>query len=213
MVGICVSAFAQIDRDQLSLDISKADAANTEQLKAFIWKKASVITINGEEKLNMLNEISISEDNELNVTNLDSETTVKQKRGVRGRIQQSTAENNTEYLQNAIEHALAYTYMTKGQLIDFFGKADILEKDGILEATASDVFVKGDKLNVKVDSATKLFISKEFTSFLGEDPISGKIKYDKFKSGISHPSTSVLNLPAKGAVIDSENRDYVQRVM
>lgn len=36
-------ASAEIDRDQLSLGISKANAANMEKMKAFIWKKASVV--------------------------------------------------------------------------------------------------------------------------------------------------------------------------
>ena len=41
-----------------------------------------------------------------------------------------------------------------------------------------------------------------------EDPISGEINYDKFKSGISHVTTFVLRLPAKNAVMDSPNQDY-----
>lgn len=213
LMGVWISSFAQIDTDQLSLDISKADAANTEQLKAFIWKKSSVVTVDGEEKVTTLNEISISDDDKINITNMDAQTTVKQKRGIRGKIQQSTAENNTEYVQGAIEHALAYAYMTKGQLLDFFGKADIKEEDGIIEATASDVLVKGDNLTVKVESTSKLFLYKKFSSKMGDDPISGEISFDKFKSGISHVSKSTLTLPAKKAVINSSNRDYVQKVM
>lgn len=207
------ASFAQIDSDQMALDISKSDAANMENLKAFIWKKESVVTVDGVQKLTLLNEISISDDDKINITNIDAETTVSQKRGLRGKVQQSTAEGNSEYMEDAINHALAYTYMTKGQLLDFFDKADIKEKDGIIEATASDVFVKGDNLTVKVESATKLFIYKKFTSTMGEDPIDGEIMYKKFTSGISHVSESTLNLPAKKAVIKSENKDYAQKVI
>lgn len=213
LVGLCFTAYPQIDRDQLSLDISKANAANMEQLKAFIWKKHSEIAVDGEEKLDMLNEISIGEDDKVNVTNLDASTTVKQKRGIRGKIQQSTAQNNSEYLHGAVEHALAYTYMSKGQLLDFFSKAEITDKEGVMSATASDVLVKGDKLTINVEKDTKLFLSQEFSSFMGEDPISAKVNFGKFKSGISHVTTSSMNLPAKKAVIQSENRDYVQKVM
>lgn len=207
------ASFAQIDNDQLALDISKSDAANMENLKAFIWKKESVVTVDGVQKLTLLNEISISDDDKINITSIDAETTVSQKRGIRGKVQQSTAESNSEYMEGAINHAFAYTYMTKGQLLDFFDKADIKEKDGIIEATASDVFVKGDNLTVKVESATKLFIYKKFNSTMGEDPIDGEITYKKFTSGISHVSESTLNLPAKKAVIKSKNRDYVQKVI
>lgn len=213
LASLCFSTFAQLDRDQLSLDISKADAANMEQLKSFIWKKASVVTVDGEEKLTALNEISIDEEGEVSVTNLDADTDVKQKRGVRGRVQANAAENNMDYVEEALNLAFQYYFMSKGQLIDFFGKADITEKDGIIEATGTDVFVKGDKLTLKVESATKLFVHKEFSSMMGEDPINGEVDYAKFKSGVSHATTSMLNLPAKGAVINSKNKDYVMKVM
>jgi hypothetical protein len=208
----CLFAFAQVDRDQLSLDISKADAANTEQLKQFIWKRASVVTVNGVVKMNTLSEFKFDETGKIIVKNIDAESTVKQKPGVRGAIQQNAAEDNMDYVQKALELSLKYTFMSKGELLDFFGKAEITEKDGIIEATAKDVFVKGDVVTVKVESATKLFIHKKFSSLLGTDPISGEINYGKFSSGISHGTTTVLNLPVKGAVINSENKDYTVRV-
>jgi hypothetical protein len=36
---------------------------------------------------------------------------------------------------------------------------------------------------------------------LGEDPISGEIKYDKFSSGIDHKTETVMNFPGKNAII------------
>lgn len=211
-MGICVSAFTQIDRDQLALDIAKADAANLEHLKSYIWKQESVVTVDGAEKLTTLNEFSIDEDGTVNVHNVDSQTDVKQQRGIRGRIQTSTTEGNADYVESALKLAINYAFMTKGQLIDFFGKATINEQDGIIEATASDIFMKGDKLSLKVDSATKLFTEKEFSSMMDEDPVSGKIVYGKFKSGVSHTTTSVLTLTGKNAVISSKTMDYVEKV-
>jgi len=212
LFGICATAYAQVDRDQLSLDISKADAANTEQLKAFMWKKASVVTVDGVEKLTTLSEFSFNEEGELEATNIDAETSVKQKRGIRGRIQQNAAEDNLDYVEKALEVAVAYAFMTKGQLLDFFGKADIKENDGVIKASAKDVFMKGDNLIIKVESATKLFLYKNFSSFVGEDPVEGELIYDKFSSGINHVSKSTLNMPAKKAIINSVNKDYVVRV-
>lgn len=211
-VGITSFAQAEIDTDQLSLDISKADAANTEQLKAFIWKKASVVTVDGEVKLNTLSEFSFDENGKLEMKNIDAKTDVKQKRGVRGKVQQSKAKGNVDYVEDALKVMISYTYMTKGQLLDFFGKAKISEANGVITASAGDVFAKGDLLTVKVESATKLFLHKEFSGFMGEDPISGKIDYAKFKSGVSHATTNVLNLPAKKAVINAKNQDYSMRV-
>jgi len=208
----CLSTYAQVDTDQLSLDISKADAANTEQLKAFIWKKYSVVTMDGEVKLNTTTEFSFDDKGELQTEMIESKSTEKQKGGIRGRIQKNTMDENIDYTQKALELAIEYTFMSKGQLLDFFDKAAITENGGIIEASGKDVFVKGDSLNVTVESSTKLFLSKTFSSFLDKDPVSGSIEYKKFSSGISHGSKSTLNLPAKNAVINSENKDYSQRV-
>jgi hypothetical protein len=203
---------AEVDHDQLSLDISKANSANLEKMKAFIWKKSSQVVMDGEDKVDLLNEVSIGDDGKVTVVNLDVESHVKRKRGLRGRVQQREMEENEKYVEGAIQHAASYIYLTKGQLLDFFSKAKITDEKGVLTAKASDVLVKGDQLTIQVDKATKLFISKSFSSSMGEDPISGEIHYDKFSSGISHVSTSTLNLPAKNAVIKSCNKDFVKRV-
>lgn len=204
--------YAQIDKDQLALDVSKADADNTEKLKAFIWKRHSTATVEGEVKATLITEFKFDEKGELQAEQVGGETSVKQKRGIRGKVQANAMEDNTDYIEKALKLALAYTYMSKGQLLDFFGKATITEAGGVTSATAESVYMDGDKLTVQFDSATKLFISKTFSGKLEEDPISGEIKYAKFSSGINHGATTVLNLPAKKAVITAKNQDYSQRV-
>jgi hypothetical protein len=74
-----LAGFAQIDKDQLALDVNKADAANTELLKAFIWKRQSVVSVSGAVKLTTLTEFSFDEKGELKSKVIDSKTTVKQK--------------------------------------------------------------------------------------------------------------------------------------
>jgi hypothetical protein len=203
---------AQIDKDQLALDIYKADEANTELLKEFIWKRKSDVSIDGVKKLTTLTEFNFDEKGELQAKMVDAESTVKKKPGLRGKAQENAAEDKLDYVQNALELSLAYTFMTKGQLLDFFGKATVTEKDGIIEATAENVYVKGDKLTILIEAATKLFIKKTFTSFLGKDPIDGEINYEKFSSGVSHGSTTVLNMPVQKMKIDAINQDYSQRI-
>lgn len=209
---ISFSAFAQIDKEQLSLDVSKAEAANTEKLKAFIWKRHGSATVDGEVKSTVINELSFNDAGEIEVQAIDAQTTVKQKRGVRGKIQQSAMENNADYVGQALELALAYTYMSKGQLLDFFDKAKITDSGTTYTVAGSNVYLEGDELTVVVEKATNLFLTKTFSSKLGEDPVSGEIKYEKFSSGINHGSTTVINLPAKNAVINAKNQDYTQRV-
>jgi hypothetical protein len=211
-LGIFLCANAQIDKEQLALTISKADDANTEKLKAFIWKRKSDVAINGEVKLTTITEFSFDSQGKLQTKLVDAESSVKQKPGLRGRAQQNAAEDKAEYVQKALELSVAYTFMTKGQLLDFFSKATVTEKDGTLEATAENVYVKGDKLSLWVDSKTNLYTKKKFSSLLGKDAIDGEINYEKFSSGVNHGSTTVLNMPAQKMKIDATNQDYSQRV-
>jgi hypothetical protein len=203
---------AQVDKDQLALAINKADEANTEQLKSYMWKRKSDAFVEGVLKLTTITEFSYDAAGKLQAKVIDAQSTVKQKPGIRGKMQEGAAEDKMDYVGKALELSLAYTFMTKGQLIDFFGKAAVTVKDGFIEATASDVYVKGDKLTILVDAATNLYLNKKFNSLLGKDPVDGEIRYEKFSSGVNHGSTTVLNMPAQKMKIDAKNQDYSQRV-
>lgn len=197
---------------QLALAISKADDANTEKLKAYIWKRKSDVFVNESLKLTTLTEFSFDDQGKLQAKMIDAESSVEQKRGLRGRAQKSAAEDKLDYVSKALELSLAYTFMTKGQLLDFFSKAVVTEKDGIIEATAENVYVKGDKLTIHVDAKTFLYIDKKFSSLIGKDAIDGEISFEKFSSGVSHGSVTVLNMPAQKMKINAANQDYTQRV-
>jgi hypothetical protein len=207
-----IIGIAQIDKEQLALSISKADDANTEKLKAYIWKRKSDVSVNGALKLTTLTEFSFDEQGKLQAKLVDAESSVKQKPGLRGRAQQNAAEDKMDYVGKALELSLAYTYMTKGQLLDFFGKATVSEKDGMIVASGENIYVQGDKLTVMVDKKTNLYTKKIFSSLLGKDPIDGEINYEKFSSGVNHGSTTILNMPAQKMKIDANNQDYSQRV-
>jgi hypothetical protein len=206
------AGFAQTDKDKLALAVNSADEANTKQLMQFIWKRKSDVSIDGAVKLTTLTEFSFDEQGKLQAKVVDAQSSVKQKPGLRGKAQESAAEDKAEYVQKALELSLAYTYMTKGQLLDFFSKATVTEKDGVIEATGADVYVKGDKLTILIDKKTNLYTKKTFSSLLGKDPVSGEINYEKFSSGINHGSTTVLNMPSQKMKIDAKNQDYTQRV-
>lgn len=203
---------AQTDKDKLALTINAADEANTQKLKSYIWKRKSDVSIDGQVKLTTLTEFSFDAQGKLQTKVIDAESSVKQKPGLRGKMQQNAAEDKADYVQKALELSLAYTFMTKGELMDFFSKAVVTEKDGILEATADNVHVQGDKLTIWVDSKTKLYTKKKFSSLLGKDAIDGEINFERFNSGINHGSNTKLNLPAQKMQINAVNQDYSQRV-
>ena len=213
LLPLCsILVFAQIDKEQLALTVSKADAANTEKLKAFIWKRYSTATVNGAVKATTIMELKFDEKGALQVTQVGGESSVKQKPGLRGKAQENAIEEKTEYVEKALKLSIDYTYMSKGELLDFFEKATITESGGVFKARGANVLVKGDSLTVLIDAKTNLFIHKKFKSTMGADPIDGEMKYGTFSSGISHVTTTLMNMPAQKAKIDAENKDYAQRV-
>jgi len=207
-----VLVYAQTNNEKLALAISNADDANTEKLKAYAWKRKSDVSVNGAVKLTIYTEFSFDAQGKLQAKITDADSNVKQKRGLRGRAQKNAAEGKAEYATKALELSTAYTFMTKGQLIDFLSKATVSEKDGAIEATGENIYVQGDKLTIWVDKNTNLYTKKKFSSLLGKDAVDGEINYEKFSSGVSHGSTTMLNMPAQKMKIDAKNQDYSQKV-
>jgi hypothetical protein len=208
------NAQAQDDMDALSLQVSKAEAANLDQLKAFIWKRQSDTYVSEVLKATVVVECKFDTAGKLVVTPIDAKTTVQEQRGIRGRMQENAMEENMDYVGKALDLSIGYIYMSKGQLLDFFSRSKLTElENGTLVITGSNVYVKGDQLIVHVDPATHLFIYKGFTSALGADPISGAAYYEKFtSSAVNHVTNTTLLLPAKKAKIVATNKEYSQRV-
>lgn len=210
---IAFAVNGQMDKDALSMTISKAEESNQQKLKTYIWKRKSDVLVDGQVKLTTITEYSFDATGKLQAKLVDAESTVKKKPGLRGRAQAGAIEDKAEYVGKALDLSIQYAYMSKGQLIDFFSKAVVTKKeDGTLVAVAENLYIQGDKLTVNIDPTTNLFKYKEFKSLLGKDPIDGQINYEKFSSGVSHVSTTTLNLPAQKMKINATNQDYSQRV-
>ncbi len=204
---------AQLNTEELSLKISKAEEANLQKLKAYLWKRKSDAFVDGQLKATTWTEFSFDADGKIQTKVIDAETSVKQKPGLRGAAQKNAIDAKMDYVEKALNLSIKYAYMTKGQLLDFFSKATVSKKeDGTLVATADNVYVQGDRLTVHVDPVTNLFKYKEFKSLLGKDPIDGQLNYETFSSGVSHGSTTVMNMPAQKMKINATNQDYSQRV-
>lgn len=209
---ISTLALGQSDNEKLALAISAADEANTKQLTQYIWKRKSDVSVDGQVKLTTLTEFSFDAAGKVQAKMVDAQSSVEQKRGLRGRAQQNAMEDKADYVQKALELSVAYTFMTKGQLMDFMTKATVTNTNGVIEATGKDVYVKGDQLTIRVDAKTNLYLSKKFSSLLGKDAIDGEINYEKFSSGVNHGSTTILNMPAQKMKINAVNQDYTVRV-
>ena len=205
-------AYSQIDKESLSLEISRAEEENRNQLKEYIWKRRSDVFIESQLKLTTITEFSFDPQGKLVTKTIEAKTTVEKKPGLRGKAQASAAEDKIEYIQKALALSMDYAMMSKGELLDFFDKATVTEKEGLIEAVATGVRIPGDRLLVRIDPETLLFTYKEFSSLLGNDRVEGRLSYSYFSNGTSHLESISLNLPAQKMTIESANQDYTIRV-
>jgi hypothetical protein len=202
----------QINKTELSLKVTEANDKNNKALQSYIWKKNSDVFIDGQLKLNTLVEYKWNDKGEPEATLVDANSTVKDKRGLRGRMQENAADQKMDYVEKAVALSVNYLYMSKGQLIDFFDKATVTEKDGTIEASADNFKVPGDHLTIQFDASTYLYKHKKFNSFLEKDIVEGEVSYANFSNGINHVENILLNLPAQNMQIKSKNQDWTQRV-
>jgi hypothetical protein len=206
------SLHAQTDREQLALQVARAEEQNLTKLKEYIWKRHSNVFLDNQLKLTTITEFKFDTSGKLIATIIDANTTVKQKPGLRGAAQQNAAEDKLDYIQKALELSVTYAFLSKGELVDFLDKATISEKNGMLEAVAANVLVPGDRLILLIDPGSNLIMQREFSSLLGKDAIDGKLYYDKFSNGTIHGTITTINLPVKNMRLEGSNEDYTIRV-
>lgn len=213
LVLFTATGFAQeINKTELSLKVTDANQKNNQALKAYIWKKRTETFIGGQSKAVILTELKFNDKGEPEGTVVDATTTVKKKPGLRGKAQASAIEDKMEYVEKAVQLSTNYTYMSKGELIDFFDKATVTKKGDLIEATADNFKVQGDKLTIQFDAKTYLYKNKKFNTLLGKDLVEGEVTYSNFTNGTNHVDDINLNLPAQNMIIKSKNQDWTQRV-
>lgn len=212
LLVLTVPLSAQVDKDELALNISRAEQANQEKLKEYVWKRRSDVFVESKLVLTTITEFSYNPEGKLETKIVDAETSIQKKPGLRGKAQANAVEDKVDYVEKSLALALQYAFMSKGEMVDFISKATITEKNGQLEAAADNVHIDGDRLLVRIDPKTYLFTYKEFTSLLGKDKVEGKLNYEKFSNGTNHLSITALNLPAQKMNIDAKNQDYTIRV-
>ena len=83
---------AQIDKESLSLKISKAEEANQQKLKEYVWKRRSDVFVESKLMLTTITEFSYTADGKLETKIVDAETSVQKKPGLRGKAQENAVE-------------------------------------------------------------------------------------------------------------------------
>ena len=195
----------------LALKISESQATNMISLKNYSWKMSSNIEAEGELKLVVLTQFRFNTNGELEKRQISNEWKVEKKKFVAGKKQQSAMEENQKVAEEAFNLLKQYLFMSKGQLVDFYEKANISKssEEGTIVIETNSVIVKDDNLVQTVDEKTLLTRSMNIKSILSTNNMTSSIKLESLGDGTNRPVQLIVEIPTKNLKIVMENFDFI----
>jgi hypothetical protein len=220
VVGLAFASQAtgqDADPAQRALEYAESQQKNSDALRTYSWKTRTVITKDEKPMMTMLIQARFDADGKLQHTTISSESHVEKKRGVRGKKQKKKIEELGQMIENVVRLQASYVIMSKGQLVDFFGKADVQDGLGEMAGTkrihAKSVLAASDELTIWVDPPTGLNRKLALITPLDEKTVvDGTIDYKTLKDGPTTASVSVLRIPSQGISIKSERFDFIKQL-
>jgi len=180
-------------------------------LMNYSWQRSAKAFSNGEEKLHTLVKVWFNTDGKMESSVLSAETTVKQKRGVRGKVQQGAGEDLAALLEKTLRSSIQYVLLSKGYWIDLIDVAEVKVEDGVVKIDAKDLLAKGDEVHYIIDSSTNLFKSIKISSAVDGKPFTSSIDFKTMIDGTNHPSHTEIIIPSESLNIVAENIDYIKQ--
>lgn len=199
------------DNTQLGLDIASAQEKNIGQLKGYSWQRSSKIFVNGEEKTHNLVKVWFNSEGQMESSVLSSQSSDKQKRGIRGRAQKNKGQDMTDLLEQSVKISINYINLSKGNWIDLMDRAMVLVDNGEIKIVAKSVLEKDDETQYLLDFETKLLKSVEFTSVVSGKSFTSSIKFKTMSDGTNHPTVMSISIPSESLKITAENIDYIKQ--
>jgi hypothetical protein len=210
VIFLATSLLAQ-DNTQLALDIASAQEKNREQLMTYSWQRSAKASSNGEEKSHILVKVWFNSEGEMESSVLSSESTVKQQRGVRGKMQQSAGEDMGNLIAQTLKLTFQYAYLSKGNWIDLMDRAEVKTGDADVTIDAKNLLSEGDKVHYILDSNTKLFKSINISAVAEGKVFTSSIDFKTMSDGTNHPSHTEISIPSESLEIVAENIDYIKQ--
>jgi len=209
-------ASASTDPAELGKRSATVHQTCVDQLKRYSWNIDSMLSKDGEAKIHVVANCRLNEKGELVQEVEKAETSVRHKRGLRGRAQSQKLNELSILLDHIVDQMVTYTYMSTDEESAFFKKATITEGSGDdagkLIVKATDVSTKGDKVTKWID-ATSLYPTRiTFEAVVDEVPVDGEVLYRPIEGGPNVPRMATINIPSEKGVIEAEFLDYAKQL-
>jgi hypothetical protein len=200
------------DNAQLALDYSKAIQANTKGLMAYSWNERSQVSMEGADVVVILQLIRYTKDGQFQATLLSQEPGRPGGKGPKNKKANAIYDGSVNAATSIPKLLMAYTMLTSGQLVDFFGNGTLSPGDGDLAGTikivSSNVLVKGDSVTLYVDMTTMLPRGMDVKTVANEKAIESYLDFSVLEDGTSYLSNAETIVPENGMKILMETFDH-----
>jgi hypothetical protein len=202
---------AQVDKTQLSTDVSKKYSENFTNLSQYTWKRTVNGFVDGTKVMSSLSSVQVGQDGKIEATLIQKDSFSDKKEGS-AEVNVSKFAENDEYIKNAIELSLKYVYLSNGEFVDFFNKGTVsVLINNVMQAEAFNFLVKGDHMNYKYEKSTLLYISQDFSTVMNGDPVKAIVSYETI-NGLNRVSNVEITLPAKNIKLTLVNFDFAKKL-
>jgi hypothetical protein len=211
LVFLIPVSFSQVDKTQMSLDVSKKYQQNIGQLAQLTWKRKTEGFVDGKMVMSSLSSVTFGPDGKLNAVEIQKQSFVAKKRGIRGMVQKGVVSDINEYVKNAVELVNKYIFLSQGQMIDLFNKGTLSILGSSLQAEGFNLLLQGDHINYKFDQSSLLYQSQDVSTVMNGDPVKAVVKYETL-NGINRVNSVVIDLPGPKVKIKLANFEYAKKL-
>jgi len=211
LVFLVPETFSQVDKTQMSLDVSSKYQQNIGQLAQLTWKRKTEGFVDGKMVMSSLSSVTIDSKGKMNAVVIQKQSYVAQKRGLRGAIQKGVVSDINDYVKNAVELVNKYIFLSQGQMIDLFNKGTLSVLGSSLQAEGFNLLLQGDRVNFKFDQSSLLYQSQEISTIMNGDPVKAVVKYETI-NGINRVNSVVIDLPGPKVKIKLANFEYAKKL-
>ncbi len=197
-------AMAQIDKTQLSLDVSKTNDRNIKLLSGYTWKRTIQGYSEGNQVISVVSSVTMGPDGKPVYQVIDKSGSAKQKSS------KKQAEAG-EYIKNAVDLVSKYIFMSTGQMIDVFNKGTLSLLNDDLQAEAFNFFVKGDHLKFIFDKKSLQYKTQDISTQMNGDPVKATVTY-RTLDNVNTVDNVVLDLPAKKFKVNVISTDFAKKL-
>jgi hypothetical protein len=202
--AFALSAAAQIDKTQLSLDASKTNEQNSKLLSTYTWKRTIEGFVGSDQVFLSVSSVTLGPDGKPAYNVIDKSGTSQQKSSKK---QAKAAEN----IKNAVDLVSRYIFMSTGQMVDLFNKGTLSILGNDLNAEAFNFFSKGDHIKFTYDKKTLQYKTQEISALLNGEPVKATVSY-KFVDNVNTVDKVLLEMPAKKIKANVVNTEFAKKL-